>query len=430
MLMRARRIARGTTRSLARSARDHAEAIASSASRCLHPPIVHDRQDPDVSVVVTTQNRPDLLERALRSVQLQRHVDAESVVVDDGSDQLSSEANREVARRIPNCRLIRHPQALGLSAARNTGIMNSRAEFICFLDDDDHLCWDSLTRRLRVLTADRSASGVYSDWISIPDHRHLGSFRPLRRARARPSIDGYPDMTFGAPFIASAPLLRREVLIAAGGFNERLRRVEDAELWARLSRSGHRIPYVPHIGAAYRQSPATMAGAEPEAQLDALLAVSDWLDADIPIEELGPGPLPTAETLSSVRRRQDGLPLLMSYLALMHLRDCEQAQRRARELIPQCLRTESRLSDSSRSIERTLQLRGGVCPELARQSAQDFLNHLAQLDAAPSSRTHVTATLAGLHREVGTYPGALPTHRSRLAHAMPSGREIEIELDR
>jgi glycosyltransferase involved in cell wall biosynthesis len=85
-------------------------------------------------VVVPTRDRPESLRRCLDALAAQTVLDKlEVIVVDDGSS--AAPLVKEVIGRYPFSRLI-HQRHSGPASARNTGAANSRAEVICFTDDD------------------------------------------------------------------------------------------------------------------------------------------------------------------------------------------------------------------------------------------------------------------------------------------------------
>lgn len=104
-----------------------------------------------ITYIITTYNRPGLLQKAVLSVVQERaglqDTPAELIVLDDHSDQpialpgtLTSEFNGDV-------RVLRNTKRQGVSAARNRGIEESRFGFLLFLDDDD----TSMPQRSRIL---------------------------------------------------------------------------------------------------------------------------------------------------------------------------------------------------------------------------------------------------------------------------------------
>src|SRR5690348_694187 len=98
---------------------------------------------PDISVVIPTRNRWDLLSRSgLSAALMQEDVDVEIIVVDDGSTDETPA--RLAALEDPRVTVIRHDQPRGVAAARNRGIAAARGEWLAFLDDDDLWAPDKL----------------------------------------------------------------------------------------------------------------------------------------------------------------------------------------------------------------------------------------------------------------------------------------------
>ena len=90
---------------------------------------------PAVSVVIPTFQRPDFVQRAVRSALEQTMHDFEIIVVVDGRDAETVEA----LARVDDVRLTVHvpPRSLGNADARNAGVALARAPWVAFLDDDD-----------------------------------------------------------------------------------------------------------------------------------------------------------------------------------------------------------------------------------------------------------------------------------------------------
>ena len=78
----------------------------------------------DVSVVIPTRDRPELLALTLRTVLWQGDVNSEVLVVDDGTGS----GTGEVLERLGDSRvhLLRNSGPPGVSGARNSGARNSR----------------------------------------------------------------------------------------------------------------------------------------------------------------------------------------------------------------------------------------------------------------------------------------------------------------
>ncbi len=89
----------------------------------------------EVSVLIATYNRPEMLRKTVQSVLDQTFQDFEIVVVDDGQ-KVSAE---EVVTSFADERIsyIKHSEQRGCAGSRVTGIQASKGDFVAFLDDDD-----------------------------------------------------------------------------------------------------------------------------------------------------------------------------------------------------------------------------------------------------------------------------------------------------
>ncbi|TAK34595.1 MAG: glycosyltransferase family 2 protein, partial [Saprospiraceae bacterium] len=119
---------------------------------------------PAVSVIIPTYNRAKTIERAIDSVLNQTFSDLELIVVDD----CSTDFTVDVIKQYTDERLIyiRHENNRGEGGARNTGIRNSRAKYIAFLDSDDEWFPNKLEKQMPVIQESDSKVGiVYSHYI-------------------------------------------------------------------------------------------------------------------------------------------------------------------------------------------------------------------------------------------------------------------------
>ena len=92
--------------------------------------------NPLVSIIVRTKDRPELLKRALQSIAAQTYGPIEVILVNDGGCDLRGEELKEI---LPDVLLnyIRLEKNTGRAHAGNVGIENAKGNYIGFLDDDD-----------------------------------------------------------------------------------------------------------------------------------------------------------------------------------------------------------------------------------------------------------------------------------------------------
>jgi glycosyltransferase involved in cell wall biosynthesis len=187
---------------------------------------------PEVSTVIPTRDRPELLAKTLRSALSQRDVAFEVIVVDDGSrDDVASAVGAARDRRV---RVISHVRSNGVSAARNSGIEAAHGRWIAFLDDDDLWAPTKLARQLRAAT-DAGSGWAYVGAVKIDDaDRVVGGTPPPTPRDVMARLPRWSVIPGGC----SGVIVRRDVLDRTGGFDHRFTNLADWDLWIRLARSG------------------------------------------------------------------------------------------------------------------------------------------------------------------------------------------------
>ena len=104
---------------------------------------------PTVSVIMPVYNAEQYLNRSINSVLCQSFTDFELILVNDGSKDSSLQICNDFAQK--DCRVkVVNKENGGVSKARNTGISQSKGEYIAFIDSDDELCFDFLEKGINV----------------------------------------------------------------------------------------------------------------------------------------------------------------------------------------------------------------------------------------------------------------------------------------
>ncbi|NDI15555.1 MAG: glycosyltransferase family 2 protein, partial [Actinobacteria bacterium] len=107
---------------------------------------------PEVSVILATFNRQNLVGRAIQSVLLQDFPGFELIVVDDGSTDQSAEVISALRLKDSRVNYI-FQQNQGLASARNTGVAAAKGRYVTFLDSDDEYHGSHLRLRKEMLDA-------------------------------------------------------------------------------------------------------------------------------------------------------------------------------------------------------------------------------------------------------------------------------------
>jgi len=106
-----------------------------------------------VSVVIPTYNRYNMLTRLLRSLEETEYPVREIIVVDDCSTDTSYE---KLCFEFPYIKYIRHDHVMYVGESRNDGIRTALGEFIFMVDDDNTVEPDCITHLVEQISKDTS----------------------------------------------------------------------------------------------------------------------------------------------------------------------------------------------------------------------------------------------------------------------------------
>ena len=172
-----------------------------------------------VSAVVTAFQCEAFLGEALDSILSQSVTPEEIVVVDDGSTDGTASVARSFSGPV---RLVSRPNG-GPGAARNTGVVAARGDWIAFLDGDDAWTPDKTRLQLDAAAADPSLDLVFGYAQNCVARRGT-SLAEARGGAADPPVPG---------LVAGSMLARRETLRSVGPFPEGLKLGEFIDWYAR-----------------------------------------------------------------------------------------------------------------------------------------------------------------------------------------------------
>jgi len=186
---------------------------------------------PKVSVIIITYNRANFLLEAVRSVLSQTYTDFELIIVDDASQDNTAQVVDGLSDK--RIRYIRHEVNKGEAGARNTGVTNSKGEYIAFLDDDDEWLPEKLRLEVDVLeNSPPETGGVYTGTIltEMASGKTLLSFVPEERGNIYRNLIA-SNVVGGA----STVLLRKECFEKVGLFDQIVGYPVDYDMWIRIA---------------------------------------------------------------------------------------------------------------------------------------------------------------------------------------------------
>jgi glycosyltransferase involved in cell wall biosynthesis len=183
-----------------------------------------------LSVIIPTYNRKDLLIRALDSVFAQNYADFELIVIDDGSTDGTSELGILNDKRVKNFRFNENG---GVSRARNKGVSLSTGEWIIFLDSDDEWMPQKLFEQVKWAHGNPDFKILQTQEIWIRNGKRVNP----PRTHLKQGGDIFRISLERCMITPSSVMIKRELFLKSGGFNESLPACEDYDLWLRISRS-------------------------------------------------------------------------------------------------------------------------------------------------------------------------------------------------
>jgi GT2 family glycosyltransferase len=187
-------------------------------------------RDFEVSVVVPTRDRADLVGETIDGLLAQTHPAAEIIVVDDGSTDDTASVVKGFDAPVRYHRVER----VGPSAARNAGVSLSRSPWIAFCDSDDVWLPTKLERQLRLHALCPALEYSITDFVRVASEEGLGRSgfadapagfwsadrRELESRLWVYEVPLYDRFLRFQPMFPSTLLLSKRRWEALGGFNE------------------------------------------------------------------------------------------------------------------------------------------------------------------------------------------------------------------
>jgi len=180
-------------------------------------------------VIIPAYRAEATIARALKSVAAQTLPPREVIVVDDGSPDgtaAAADACRDDMAGI-GLQVVRQPNG-GAGAARNRAVRQAASAFVAFLDADDEWLPEKLERSLEAI--ERKGLGLVShNYVAVGPEGSESTVDCAARFREGP--DPYATLYRKGYLATSTLIARRDLVMAAGGFDTSLANAQDFDLW-------------------------------------------------------------------------------------------------------------------------------------------------------------------------------------------------------
>lgn len=183
---------------------------------------------PLVSIIIPTYNRKNWVVKAIDSALSQTYTKIEVIVIDDGSTDGSYEYLQKLYGQKIILKKIRHS---GVSKARNTALDLAKGEWISFLDSDDFFHIDKIAKQISSLQENPHYKIAHSEEIWYKNGVRINP----KKQHKKMGGDLFAQSVKLCSISISTVILKKEILVELGNFDENLPACEDYELWLRIT---------------------------------------------------------------------------------------------------------------------------------------------------------------------------------------------------
>lgn len=185
-----------------------------------------------VSVILPVFNRPEFLREAVAQVLAQTYRPLELILVDDGSSDATGQHCDELRLQHPEIMHVVHRENGGPGAARESGRILARGEFLQYFDSDDQIAPEKLERQVAALRSSPDCGVAYCKTREFTSgERHDGRCSQFTGERLEQL---FPRLLSGCCWPTITPLIRCRVSDEIGPWLP-LRQEEDWEYDSRIA---------------------------------------------------------------------------------------------------------------------------------------------------------------------------------------------------
>lgn len=213
---------------------------------------------PKVSIVIPAYNASNYLAEAIDSALAQTYPNVEIIVVNDGSEDEG--ATRKIAMSFGNRIRYFEKKNGGSSSALNMGIVNMSGEWFSWLSHDDLYYPQKLEKQIEYLnclecTNNEISKNILFSASELIDKNKKIIMKPNSK-KIRKISDNVSQVKNNGGLICEptkymfhgcSGLIHKDVFKNVGIFNERLKLLNDVDMWYRIYAAGYKVHYLPMI---------------------------------------------------------------------------------------------------------------------------------------------------------------------------------------
>ena len=181
----------------------------------------------DISVIIPTFDRCELLRRALDSVLKQTQKPREIIVVDNGSKDHTYEMVSSLFSNVIYLKV----KKKGVSASRNRGISSAKSNWIALLDSDDVWKPEKLEKQIAFNINNPKYRLIHTNEIWYRNNKFLNQLKKHKKSGG----DIFKNSLSLCCISPSSTLIKKEIFSDYGYFDESLEVCEDYDMWIRIT---------------------------------------------------------------------------------------------------------------------------------------------------------------------------------------------------
>jgi len=202
-----------------------------------------------VSIVIPTYNRPDFLDRLLRSIARQSFKNFEVIVVDDNSPNFGEYGLliKKYQDLFSEFTFLSNETNRGAPHSRNRGIMTAKYDLIALVDDDDEWLPAKLEKQVDIFKHSDAKVGIVYTWTdAVNEEKEI-----VYCFRSDIEGNAIREILSGCFIPSPSVMVRKKAIIEAGLFDESFPSCQDWDMWTRILERKYECRVVKHVVTIY-----------------------------------------------------------------------------------------------------------------------------------------------------------------------------------